>query len=221
MNKIKVIITGATGMVGEGVLMECLENPVVSKVLMVNRQHFDHRHPKLEEIILPDFLKAGSIKEKLSGYDACFYCAGISSLGMDEQTYHHITYEVTMAFARTISEVNKNIIFNFVSGSHTDSSETGKIMWARVKGKTENHLKELFAGREYNFRPGLMKPVKGQKNLKGYNRYARILYPVLSLFLPSCTLQNIGRAMINTAAGGYEKNILEVKDINQLAVYRY
>ncbi len=207
------MLTGATGMVGEGVLLECLENPTVSEVLMINRRHFDLVHPKLKELVVADFLNLAGVKEQLIGYDACFYCAGISSLGMSEMDYTKITYDTTMQFARTLKEINSDMVFIFVSGSHTDSTEQGKLMWARVKGRTENELKELFPGRQYNFRPGLIKPSKGQHNFKGYNRYIKLLYPVLSPFFSACNLQQVACAMIRTSVSGYDKNILEVKDI--------
>ncbi len=214
---IKVILTGATGMVGEGVLFECLENPAVEEVLMVNRRHYEMTHGKLKELIIPDFKELNTVKMSLTGYDACFYCAGISSVGMSEADYTKITYDITMHFAEALKECNPEIVFNFVSGGHTDSSEKGKTMWARVKGKTENALQRSFPGREYNFRPALMKSAKGQKNFKGYNKWVHVLFPVFSLFFPSCTMQEIGRAMINTALKGYSKTVLEVNDIKDLA----
>ncbi len=211
--KLKIILTGATGMVGEGVLLECLDNPLISEVLTLNRRHFDLSHPKLKELVVPDFLDLNGVKSHLCDYDACFYCAGISSVGMDEATYTKITYNTTLSVARFLKQLNPEIVFMFVSGSHTDSTEQGRLMWARVKGRTENALQKLFPGRAYNFRPGLMKPVAGQRNFKGYNRYIKILYPVLSLLFPSCSLREIARAMIKTTIYGYKTNILEVKDI--------
>lgn len=219
-NKIKVILTGATGMVGEGVLLECLDNPAVGEVLMMNRRHFDMTHPKLKELLVADFMNLDEVKSQLSGYDACFYCAGISSVGMSEEVYTHITYHTTLHVAGVLKELNPSIVFNFISGSHTDSSGQGKLMWARVKGRTENELNALFPGKQYNFRPALMKPFKEQRNFKGYNRYVKLLYPFLSLLFPSCSLQAIGRAMIATTMNGYGKNILEVKDILKLAAIK-
>lgn len=219
-NKIKVILTGATGMVGEGVLLECLNNTAVSEILMMNRRHFDMTHPKLKELVVTDFMNLDEVKSQLTGYDACFYCAGISSVGMSEDDYTKITYNTTLHVARALRELNPLIVFNFISGSHTDSTEQGKLMWARVKGRTENALKNLFPDKQYNFRPALMKPFKEQHNFKGYNRYIKLLYPLLSPFFPSCSLQAIGRAMIRAAMNGYDKNILEVKDILKLAEIR-
>src|SRR6478672_2430745 len=138
MNSIKVIITGATGMVGEGILFECLQNPAVSEVLIINRKHYELQHQKLKELIVPDFFQLNTVADRIAGYDACFFCAGISSIGMKEEKYRHITYDTTLSFANALLEVNKNMVFTYVSGSHTDSTEKGSSMWARVKGKTEN-----------------------------------------------------------------------------------
>ena len=212
----KVIITGATGMVGEGVLFECLENPVVKEILIVNRRHYDLQHPKLKELIVKDFTKLETFENRLSAYDACFYCAGISSVGMNEEKYNYITYETTMAFAQQLVKWNPDMVFNFVSGGHTDSTEKGKMMWARIKGKTENALMKLPFKAQYNFRPGFMKPFKAQKNVKA------LFKPVIWLFhilLPkiSLTLKQVGRAMINAVQNGYPKQVLEIADIKILA----
>jgi uncharacterized protein YbjT (DUF2867 family) len=215
--KLRIILTGATGMVGEGVLLECLQNPQVSEVLAVGRRPAGRHHTKLKELIVSDFFKIDDYRESLTGYDACFYCAGISSLGLDEKAYTSITYDTTLHFAGVLKQLNPQMCFNFVSGSHTDSTEQGKLMWARVKGKTENALLQLFPGKQYNFRPGLMKPDKEQKNLRGYNRSIRFLFPIFRLFLPSCTIREIGRAMINAVEKGYGKTVLEVTDIQELA----
>ncbi|MEZ0004802.1 nucleoside-diphosphate-sugar epimerase [Flavobacterium sp. 28YEA47A] len=212
----KVIITGATGMVGEGVLLECLENSAVTKVLMVNRKPSPIKHSKLEELIVSDFMKLEQHAEALKGYDACFYCAGISSIGMNEADYTHITYDTTLAFAQTLVLVNPDMVFTFVSGGHTDSTEKGKIMWARVKGRTENALQKLPFKAEYNFRPGFMKPFKEQKNVK---RVLKIIIPLFPIFFPksSLTMKQVGQAMINAVKKGYPKSILEIEDIRELA----
>jgi uncharacterized protein YbjT (DUF2867 family) len=213
---IKVIITGATGMVGEGVLFECLENPEVKQVLMVNRRTYKANHPKLKELIVPDFMKLDEYTNDLTGYDACFYCAGVSSVGMDEAKYTHITYDTTIAFASQFALLNPAMVFNFVTGSHTDSTEKGKIMWARVKGKTENALLKLPFRDAYNFRPGFMKPFKDQKNVK---RIYKMIIPVLSVLISkkSLTLKQVGQSMINTVSKGYQKKILEIEDIKTLS----
>lgn len=212
----KVIITGATGMVGEGVLLECLNNPAVEKVLMVNRRSLALTHPKLAELIVPDFMKLEAHSAALTSYDACFFCAGVSSVGMKEEKYHAITYELTLHVARTLSALNPDMVFTYVSGAHTDSTEKGRLMWARVKGKTENALMQLPFRGEYNFRPGVMKPYPGQKNVKSI---FRLLLPVILLLFPksSLTLQQVGRAMIHAVTKGYPKQVLEISDIRKLA----
>jgi uncharacterized protein YbjT (DUF2867 family) len=217
--QIKVIITGATGMVGEGVALECLQHSDVSEVLVVSRKSFNHTHPKLKELIVSDFLKLDEVKDKLKGYDACFFCAGISSVGMNEQQYTKITYDTTLHFAETLSAINPNMIFNYVSGAQTDSSEKGKIMWARVKGRTENALMQLPFKKVYNFRPGLMKPMAGQIHLKSLYKILAVFYPLFNVLMPNqvSTLSVVGLAMIKSVTKGYTKQILEVKDIKALA----
>jgi nucleoside-diphosphate-sugar epimerase len=216
MAGIKVIITGATGMVGEGVLFECLQNEKVSEVLIINRRHYEMDHPKLKELIVPDFFQLENFSENIKGYDACFFCAGISSVGMKEDKYTHITYDTTLAFANALLKVNNNISFTFVSGSHTDSSEKGKIMWARVKGKTENDLAKLPFKAEYNFRPGGMLPFDGQENWKALYKW---IVKIIKAISPKrvITMEELGKAMINAVTNGHPKNILEIADIKQLA----
>jgi nucleoside-diphosphate-sugar epimerase len=218
---IKVIVTGVTGMVGEGVLLECLRNDRVESVLAVCRKPLDQSDPKLKVFLAPDFLAIDAATAQLEGYDACFYCAGISSNGVTEQDYTRITYDTTLHFASVALQANPRIVFNFVSGHLADSSEQGRVMWARIKGRTENALMKMFHGKEYNFRPALMRPMPGQKHFHGYNRWThKILYPVLSLFFPACSIQEIAQAMINATLMGYEKRILEVSDIKKLAATR-
>lgn len=206
-------------MVGEGVLHECLIHPKVESVLVIGRRHCGVTHPKLKEIILNDLAEITSIENQLSGYNACFFCLGTSSIGMKEEDYYKITYTLTLNFAGALSKVNPEMIFCYVSGSGTDSSEKGKLMWARVKGKTENDLLKLNFKKVYNFRPGFMRATKGLKNTLKYYKYFGWLYPLLKLILPRfvSTLSQLGLAMINAAIYGYEKQILEVKDINSLA----
>ena len=215
---LKVILTGATGLVGEGVLFECLENSQVDQVLMVNRKHYQGKpHPKLKECLVTDFFHLDNIEDQLKGYDACFYCAGISSNGVNEEEYTHITYETTLAFANKILELNPEITFCHISGSHTDSSEKGRFMWARVKGKTENALIRMPFKSVYNFRPGFMKPTKGQQNVKGYYKIMSVLSPILQYIFPMLHMKQIGQAMINSVTKGYNKQVLEIKDIKALA----
>lgn len=216
MTGIRVIITGATGMVGEGVLFECLQNPVVSEVSIINRRHYEIHHPKLKELIVPDFFRLSRFADSLQRYDACFFCAGISSVGMKEDKYTRITYDTTLAFAKALLAVNSNMVFTYVSGSHTDSSEKGRIMWVRVKGRTENDLAKLPFKAEYNFRPGAMLPFDGQKNWKSVYKF---IVKIIKAISPKSVLSmhEVGKAMINTVTVGYSKNVLEIADIKELA----
>ncbi len=216
---IKVIITGATGMVGEGVLHEALLHPKIEAVLVVNRKPCGVVHPKLKEVICPDFFDLKPIEEQLKGYDACFFCLGVSSVGMKEPEYYKLTYTLTLGFAETLAQLNPDIIFEYISGAATDSSEKGRSMWARVKGKTENDLAKLPFKKEYNFRPGYMHPTPGLKNTNKYYKYITWLYPILKAIAPNTvsSLKEMGLAMINAALLGYERQILEVKDIKILA----
>ncbi|MEO6521759.1 MAG: NAD-dependent epimerase/dehydratase family protein [Mucilaginibacter sp.] len=214
-NKIRAIITGVTGMVGEGVLMECLKHPQVEAVLVINRKPCGFVHPKLKEIIHGDFFDLSAIEGQLSGYNACYFCLGVSSVGMKEPEYTKLTYDLTMNFARTVSRLNTDMTFTYVSGAQTDSTEKGKSMWARVKGKTENDLMKLPFKQAFAFRPGLMKAAPDAKNTPKLYRYLSWLYPFLHTVFPnsSCLLSEVGQAMINVTLHGFEKNILEVRDI--------
>jgi len=205
-------------MVGEGVLLECLNHMDVDQVLVINRRAGAVSHPRLREIIHGDFFNLNPIAQQLSGYDACFFCLGVSSVGMSEEEYTHITYDLTLNAARLLVQLNPQITFCYVSGAGTDSSEKGRITWARVKGATENALIAL-CKHAYMFRPGFMKATPGQKNIKSYYRYINWLYPIGRALYPAgfCTLQEVGLAMIKAANEGYPKPILEVKDIVTLA----
>lgn len=215
--KIKVIVTGATGMVGEGVLHECLLHDDVEQVLVINRKPYGESHPKLKEIIHTDFFDFSAIENQLTGYNACFFCLGVSSIGMKEPEYKKLTYDLTMHVAETLSRKNHNMVFCFVSGASTDSSEKGKLMWARIKGKTENDLMKLPFKKTYNFRPGIIEPTKGLKNTLSFYKYTGWLIPVVRLFMPVVTLKQIGISMIHCVTKGFEKQILEVKDIIELS----
>jgi len=217
--KIKVIVTGATGMVGEGVMHECLLNPQVEQVLIVNRKPSGFTHPKLKEIIHADFFDLSPIADQLWEYDACYFCLGVSSVGMKEPEYYKLTYTLTMNFAQTLVTQNTNMEFCYISGASTDSSEKGGSMWARVKGKTENDLMKLPFKSVYNFRPGGMLPTKGLKNTLPYYKYFIWLFPIMRKFFPKtvCTLAEVGQAMINSTLIGYDKHVLEVLDIVKLA----
>ncbi len=216
----KVIITGSTGMVGEGVLLECLSHPEISAVLSVSRRPTGRSHPKLKEYIVPDFLSLHKGDEKLTGYDACFFCAGVSSVGMKEGKYSHITYDTTIHFAKVCLHGNPQMSFIYVSGAGTDSSEKGRIMWARVKGRTENALAKMPFKKQYNFRPGFMKLTPGQKNALKMYKYIGWLYPVFKLVMPNgtSTLKQVGQAMIHCAIHGCDIAVLEVRDINKIGV---
>jgi len=216
--KVRAIITGTTGMVGEGVLQEALNSPDVEQVLVINRKPCGVSHPKLKEIIHKDFFDLSPIASQLSGYNACFFCLGVSSVGMKEPEYTHMTYDLTMHVAQTLVKQNPDMTFIYVSGSGTDGTEKGSLMWARVKGKTENDLKKLFK-KAYAFRPGLMKATAGAKNPPKIYKYLEWTYPIIKALAPgfACTLAEVGQAMIKAVTLGYEKPVLEVKDIIALA----
>jgi hypothetical protein len=216
---LRVIVTGATGMVGEGVLIECLQHPDVAEVLIINRRPAGMEHPKLKEIIHADLSDLTPIKSQLKGYDGCFFCAGVTSLGKNEAEYTKLTYDLTLGFAKTLADQSPALTFCYVSGAGTDSTEQGSTMWARVKGKTENDLLKLPFKAVYNFRPGFMKATPGQKNLLSLYKYFAWLYPVLRKLFPksACTLKEVGQAMINATISGYDKPIVEVLDIVELS----
>ncbi|MDD8017933.1 MAG: epimerase [Bacteroidota bacterium] len=214
--KIKAIITGASGMVGEGVLLVALRNPDVESVLVLGRRSCNIQHPKLKEIIHSDFFDLSPIESQLQGYNACYFCLGVSSVGMKEDQYTRATYDLTMHAATTLSRLNPEMTFCYVSGTSTDSSEKGTMMWARVKGKTENHLLRLPFKAVYCFRPGMMKPVEGQKNVKPIFKIVLSLYPLFKFLSPknACALEDLGGAMISVTKKGYSKKILENRDID-------
>jgi uncharacterized protein YbjT (DUF2867 family) len=215
---IKTIVTGTTGMVGEGVLIECLNHPDVEEILVINRKPGGVSHPKLRELIHADFFDLAPIEGQLAGFDACFFCLGVSSLGMSNEEYRHITYDLTLNMARLLARLKPETTFCYVTGAGTDSSEQGRVAWARVKGATENALARLFK-QAYMFRPAFMKATPGQRNVKSYYKFFAWLYPIGRALYPAgfCTLQEVGLAMINAARTGYPTRILEVADIVKLA----
>ncbi|MDJ1497976.1 NAD-dependent epimerase/dehydratase family protein [Cytophagaceae bacterium DM2B3-1] len=217
--KIKAIVTGATGMVGEGVLHECLQHPDVESVLVIARKPSGVTHPKLKEIIHTNFLDITPIENQLTGYNACFFCLGVSSVGMKEPEYYKLTYTLTLHVAQILSKANPDMTFCYISGSGTDSTEKGRSMWARVKGKTENDLTKLPFKAVYNFRPGYMQPTKGLKYTLPYYKYVDWLYPFWKFAFPNfvTTLSELGLAMIHVVSRGYHKSVIEVKDILILA----
>ena len=217
--KIKAIVTGVTGMVGEGVMHECLLHPDVEQVLVINRKPCGASHPKLKEIIHSNFFDLSPIEVQLTGYNACFFCLGVSSVGLKEPVYTRLTYDLTLNVAKTLAKQNHDMTFCYVSGSGTDSTEKGSSMWARVKGKTENHLIKLPFKKAYMFRPGYMHPTPGLKNTLKYYAWVSWLYPIFRVLFPGfvSTLKELGIAMINAVNQGYDQTILEVKDIIKLA----
>lgn len=217
--KIKAVIFGATGMVGEGVLHEALKHPNVELVLVIGRKPCNVAHPKLTELFHNDFFDYSAIADRLRGYNACYFCLGVSSVGMSEQDYSRLTYDLTMQAAKALSKRNPNMTFCYVSGAGTDSTESGRIMWARVKGKTENHLMKLPFKAVYLFRPGFIKPIKGLKNAHSISRIVGLLYPLWKALFPKyvCTLEDLGLVMIRVTAEGHSKQIIENPDITQLA----
>lgn len=217
--KIKVILTGATGMVGEGVLHECLQHPNIEEVLVLTRKPSGYSHPKLKELIHADFYNITSIQEQLKGYNACLFCLGVSSVGMKEEDYFQKTYVLTMHIATILAQQNTDMTFCYISGAYTDSTEKGKSMWARVKGKTENDLMKLPFKKVYNFRPGILSPTRGLKNTLSFYNWLGWLLPIIRFTMPNTisSLKELGLAMINASSIGYEKQIIEVKDIKALA----
>ncbi|MGA1977148.1 MAG: NAD-dependent epimerase/dehydratase family protein [Bacteroidales bacterium] len=217
--KINAIITGATGMVGEGVLRESLSSSDVERILVIGRRPCRISDPRLTEILLDDFLDISAVMDQLRGYNACFFCLGVSSVGMNKDDYYRVTYTLTMHFAEKLAEVNPEMTFCYISGAGTDSSENGPVRWARVKGKTENDLMKLPFRKVYAFRPGLLKPSKDMRNVHKYYRIFIPLYPFMRAMFPRTvsTLSELGMSMIHSVSEGYGKNVLEVRDIVKLA----
>lgn len=220
---IKVIITGATGMVGKGVLLECLDHEQISEVLVIGRTSIKMVHPKLKELIHKDFTNFNNVSDQLTGYDGCFFSLGISASGMKEEQYKGITYDFTLTLAKILLVINPNMTFNYVSGEGTDSSENGRMMWARVKGKTENDLLNLGFGQAYMFRPGAIIPLRGIKSkTKSYQfmyDYFMWLLKGIKAIAPNSIVNTtqIGIAMINSVLKGYDKKVLRPKDIIALS----
>ena len=214
----KIIITGTTGMVGEGILLECLNLPQVSEILSVSRKPTGISHPKLTEYIVSDFLALNENDPKLKGYDACFFCAGISSVGMQEDEYRRITYDTTIHFARCLNP-NPALSFIYVSGGGTDSSEKGRMAWARIKGKTENDLMKMPFKQAFGYRIGFMIAAPGQKRVLSYYRYFAWMIPVIKLIMPNIisTMKQVAQSMIYVTQNGYKQNVIYVKDIKAIA----
>jgi uncharacterized protein YbjT (DUF2867 family) len=217
--KLRVIITGTTGMVGEGVLHECLQHPDVEAVLVINRKTIGVAHPKLKEVLHADFYNLAAVESQLAGYNACFFCLGISSVGVSKEQYYKVTYELTMHVAQTLCRLNSDMQFCYVSGAGTDSTEQGRSNWARVKGKTENDLAKLPFSATWAFRPGFIKPTPGLVRAHKFYKYINWLFPLGRALAPGgfCSMQELGLAMIHVVQHGYKHHVIEGKDIIALA----
>jgi uncharacterized protein YbjT (DUF2867 family) len=217
-----VLLFGATGMVGQGVLRECLLDPDVRSIVTIGRSTTGQQHEKLRKIVHKDFSDFSAIESELSGFDACFFCLGVSSAGMTEKDYERVTYDFTIAAAQTLARLNPGMTFIYVSGAGTDSTERGRTMWARVKGKTENALLRLPFKAAYMFRPSVIQPLHGitskTKSYRVFYAVTRPLLPLLKALFPRyvTTTEQIGRAMIKAARQGAPKPVLESQDINSL-----
>ncbi|KJD35360.1 epimerase [Tamlana sedimentorum] len=216
-----VIITGSTGMVGQGVLLECMDDASVENILLINRNPINISHPKIKEIIHKDFTNFGNIQKEIKSYDACFHCMGVSSAGINEDTYYKLTYTITEALVNASYNANSNMLFTYVSGAGTDSTEQGNTMWARVKGKTENLILNKGFKDAYAFRPGAILPERGVKSkTKWYNFFYIItkpIFPLLKRMKSVTTTIKIGRAMINLYTKPIILKHLEGADINKIA----
>ena len=216
----KVVLFGATGMVGSGVLLECLDDPRVQSVLVVGRRPCGLRHPKIDEAILEDFFRYDSLRSRFADADACFFCLGVSSVGMSEEAYARVTYDLTLAAARALLDSGARPTFCYVSGAGTDAS--GRAMWARVKGRTENALLALPFRAAYMFRPGFIQPMRGVRSktpiYRVFYSVFGVLYPLLQRALPGLVTNTVvvGRALLCVATTGYDRPILETRDINRL-----
>ncbi len=212
--KLNVIITGATGMVGEGVMHQCLQNENVASVLLINRKPYGLQHPKLKEIIHQDFYDLSAIERELKGYNACFFCLGISSVGISKEEYYKITYSLTLHMGETLSRLNPDMVITYVSGMGTDSNEKGNG-WASVKGKTENDLRKLPFKKVHAYRPGFIKPIPGLKNTKSFYKYINWMFPIGRTLAPNAfiSLEELGDSMIYVSLNKYEPFILNGKEI--------
>jgi uncharacterized protein YbjT (DUF2867 family) len=219
----RVLLFGATGMVGQGVLRECLRDPSVEQVLVVGRSAIGERTPKLRQLVVPEVTDLSAVEAELAGFDACFFCIGVSSLGLPAQRYVELTYDLTLAVARTVARLNPGLTFVYVSGAGTDSSERGRVRWARVKGKTENALLQLPFKAVYLFRPGAILPLHGVRSRTAWVRWVYLAAaPVASAWrslLPNTvnTSEQVGLAMLTVARGGYPTPVLRIRDINRAA----
>lgn len=223
---IRAIVTGASGMVGEGVLIECLESPKVEAVLVLGRRPSGITHPKLKEVLVKDFLDLTAVENELKGYNACFFCAGVSSLGKTEEEFRHLTYDVTMNVANTLVKVDpegvKDMTFTYVTGGGADSTEKGSVMWARVKGKTENDLMKLPFKNVFPYRVGYMHPIAGMKHVLTAYKFIAWMYPLAVKMWPSyaISLKEVGDSMIASTELGGERRPLFHSDIRTLTAQK-
>jgi hypothetical protein len=218
----KVKITGSTGMVGKGVLLECLDHKLIKEALVINRKTLNIDHPKLKEILLKDFNEIEKIGPHLEGYNACFFSMGISYIGILKDTYERVTHDLTIKFSKVFLKYNPNSIFTYVSGAGTDSSESGKIHWAKIKGKTENKILKMPFKASYMFRPGFIHPYRGVRSKTLWVNilyiFFGIIYQMLKYFPSTATISiNVGKAMIYCLNGDYDKKILNNKEINEVS----
>jgi len=220
----KILIFGASGMVGRGVLRECLIAADVANVTVIGRAPLAQTHPKLRQIVHSDLFDLGAVEAQLQGMDACFFCLGVSSGGMTEAAYTRLTYDLTLSAAATLVRLNPDCVFTYVSGAGTDTTAQGRTMWARVKGRTENDLQKLPFRDVYLFRPGVIQPLHG---IVSKTPSYRVLYAVLKPLLPLAralfpeavlTTEDMGRAMLAVARRGAGRAVLEARDIAKLAL---
>lgn len=217
--KLKVLVTGSTGMVGEGVLQVCLQNPAVEKVVALNRRTVGFSHPKLTEILLPDFHQLKTVENQLFGLDACYHCMGISSIGTDEATYADITYTLSILLGETMSRLNPGSVFCYLSGAGTDATEKSKLSWARLKGRTENELAQMPFSAMYRYRPGFIKPLPGAAHVQAFYKYVNWMFPLGKALFPDgfSTIEEIGRSMIEVTLKEDAAKTLAGKDIRRLS----
>jgi uncharacterized protein YbjT (DUF2867 family) len=217
--KLHVLVTGSTGMVGEGVLQVCLDSPHVEKVVALNRRTVGFSHPKLSEILLPNFHDLKTVESQLQGLDACFHCMGISSLGTDVASYKDITYTLSILLGETMSRLNPGSVFCYVSGAGTDSTETSKLAWARLKGRTENELSAMAFRGMYRYRPGFIKPLPGARHVQPFYKYVDWFFPIGKTLFPDgfSTIEEIGRSMIQVTLKDEPVKILAGKEIRRLS----
>lgn len=217
-----VLITGASGMVGEGVLHVALNDPSVTSVTVLGRRTCGHSHPKLTEILHSDMMDVSSVADRLTGFDACFFCLGVSSVGKTEAEFTALTHTLTLGIAQVLAPNNPQMAFFYISGVGTDRTEAGRVMWARVKGRTENDLLKLPFRAVYGVRPGYLQPIPGLKHTLPYYRYVTWMYPLLKVFAPNsaCELEELGKCMIRIAKEGHSSDVITVSDMRNLSLFK-